>query len=277
MEKGLYHQSQNTDRLLITSYPYDYNHWEFGALHFHKNYELLVAVRSSFDTCINRRQYTLQEGDAVLIQPFQIHNLHVHDGALVWCSTFSKRYFESIAALLADKCAECPVFHPDAVVTAFYLDRIEKFIGRRKSLTAFDITKLQECVFKSCVYAMGSAFLEQVTLIPAPTSVDEPAVNVARYIDHNFKTDITLAEAAKQLGYNYQYLSKIFNQTFGVSFKQMLNRYRLEYAITLLKENTLSIAEIAYESGFQSMRSFDHACREHLQKTPKEIRREQKK
>lgn len=277
MEKGLYHQSQNTDRLLITSYPYDYNHWEFGALHFHKNYELLVAVRGSFDTCINRRQYTLQEGDAVLIQPFQIHNLHVHDGALVWCSTFSKRYFESIAALLADKCAECPVFHPDAVVTAFYLDRIEKFIGRRKSLTAFDITKLQECVFKSCVYAMGSAFLEQVTLIPAPTSVDEPAVNVARYIDSNFKADISLAEAAKQLGYNYQYLSKVFNQTFGISFKRMLNRYRLEHAVTLLKESELSIAEIAYESGFQSMRSFDHACREHLQKTPKEIRREQKK
>ena len=276
MDKTLYHQAQNTNQLLITSYPYDYNHWEFGSLHFHKNYELLIAVRGAFDTCINQKSYTLREGDAVLIQPFQIHNLHVHDGGLVWCSTFSGRYFEGISSLLADKCAKNPCFHPDDVVTSFFLDRIEKHIGKRKSLTAFDITKLQECIFKSCVYAMGSAFLEQVELIPSPTVADEPPIRVAAYIDRNFKANISLAEAAKQLGYNYQYLSKVFNQTFGISFKQMLTRYRLECAVTLLKESNLSIAEIAYESGFQSMRSFDNACHELYKKKPKDIRKKQK-
>ena len=276
MEKCLYHQSENTNRHLITSYPYDYNHWEFGSLHFHKNYELLIAVRGSFESCVNRQKYTLREGDAILIQPFQIHNLHVHEGSLVWCSTFSGRYFESISTLLSGKCAKSPCFHPDPVVTAFYLDRIENFIGKRTRLTVFDVTKLQECVFKSCVYAMGSAFLEQVELIPSSAHLDEPAIKVAQYIDQNFKANITLEQAATQLGYNYQYLSKIFNQTFGISFKQMLTRYRLEYAVTLLKESDRSIAEIAYESGFQSMRSFDHACQEQFQKSPKIIRKEQK-
>ena len=143
-------------------------------------------------------------------------------------------------------------------------------------MTVFDVTKLQECVFKSCVYAMGSAFLEQAEFLPSSPYQDEPAIKVAQYIDQNFKANITLEQAAIQLGYSYQYLSKIFNQTFGIGFKQMLTRYRLECATTLLKESNLSIAEIAYESGFQSMRSFDHACREQFQKSPKIIRKEQK-
>ncbi len=274
MEKCLYHQFRNTSTVLITSYPYDYNHWEFASPHFHKNYELLVAVRGSFDCFSDNRPFVLQEGEAILIQPFQIHGLHVHEGSLVWCSTFSSRFFKGIASVLEGKRAKHPVFRPDPLVKDFFLDRIERYIGRRKELTAEQVSPLQENVFKSCVYAMGSAFLEQVELTDAPKSTETLAVDIVQYINQNFKSNITLGTAAEHLGYNYQYLSKVFNLTFGISFKQMLNRYRLEHAVTLLSETDLSISQIAFESGFQSMRSFDYTCREFYKRSPKEIRRE---
>ena len=276
MEKCLYHQSQNSIPNLITSFPYDYNHWEFNSAHFHKNYEILVAVRGSFDCFIDQTHFELSEGDAVLFQPFQVHGLHVHDGSLVWCSTFSERFFKGIAGTLQGKRAKNPVFRPDPVVTRFYLDRVEHYIGKRREITVNEITQIQENVFKSCAYAMGSAFLEQAELEPLPKKADSLAVNIVWYIDENFKSNITLDTISKHLGYNYQHLSKVFNQTFGMSFKQMLNRYRLEYAISLLGESDMSIADIAFESGFQSMRSFDFTCRDIYGKSPKDIRKELK-
>ncbi len=273
MEKLLYHQSQNTNDLLLTSYPYDYNHWEFGAPHFHKNYEILVAARGSFDCFIGDKQFFLQEGDAILIMPFQIHGLHVHDGALVWCSTFAERFMKSLAVYLTDKRAPKPVFHPDRQVTAFFLDQMDRYIGRRKQLDGTALTKLQETVFKGCIYAMGAAFLEQVELLPSEQSSETLADQLVQYIADNFKSDISLQQASEHIGYNYQYLSKVFNQTFGISFKRMLMLYRLDHAVHLLSETEMRIAEVAFESGFQSVRSFDHACLSTYHRSPKEIRR----
>ena len=277
MEKCLYHQSQNSVPNLITSFPYDYNHWEFNSSHFHKNYEILVAVRGSLHCFIDKKRYDLSEGDAILFQPFQVHSLHVHDNSLVWCSTFSERFFKSIANKLQGKRATSPVFHPDPIVTSFYLDRMDHYIGRRKEITVDKITPIQENVFKSCAYAMGSAFLEQTELETLPTKIDSLSSSIVQYIDENFKSNITLETASRHLGYNYQYLSKVFNQTFGMSFKQMLNRYRLEYAVSLLGESDMSIADIAFESGFQSMRSFDLTCQSVYKKAPKDIRKERNK
>ena len=276
MEKCLYHQSQNSIPNLITSFPYDYNHWEFNSPHFHKNYEILIAVRGSFDCFIDEQKYTLGEGDAILFQPFQVHGLHVHDNSLVWCSTFSERFFKSITSTLQGKQAINPVFHPDPIVTSFFLKQIDKYIGKRREVTVDKITQEQEHMFKSCAYAMGSAFLEQVELTPLPENAESLAANIVRYIDERFKENITLDTISKHLGYNYQYLSKVFNQTFGMSFKQMLNRYRLEHAISLLGETNMSISDIAFESGFQSMRSFDQTCHDVYGKSPKEIRKELK-
>ena len=70
-------------------------------------------------------------------------------------------------------------------------------------------------------------------------------------------------------------LSRIFNHTFGVNFKTMLNQYRTDYALELLRDSDLSLSAIAFESGFQSIRSFDHVFRESLGRSPKEFRKEQ--
>ena len=276
MDKTIYHQARNTKNIVITSFPYDYNHWEFNSPHFHKNYELLLAVKGSFECFVNEDNYILEEGNAIIIQPFQIHGLKVHDGSLVWCTTFAEIYFKGISTFLEKKRAINPVFHPDPLLKDFFIDRIDRYIGRRKEFSPSQISKLQESVFKSCVYAMGSAFLEQVDLVNTNTAENSIVVEIIQYISENFKTNLTLNDISDALGYSYQYLSKVFNNAFGISFKQMLNRYRLEYAISQLGESNLSITQICFDSGFQSMRSFDHTCKEFYNKSPKEIRNELK-
>ena len=276
MKNHLYHQLKNTQTTLITYFPYDYNHWEFNCAHFHKNYEILIAVRGEFDCFIDNNHYDLKQGDAILIQPFQIHGLHVKKGSLVACSTFAERFFPGIAGALEGKRAKHPVFHPDDMVTQFFVSQLERYIGKRIEIPSEKLTKLQETVFKGLAYSIGSVFLEQVELMPSPKNQDALIVSLVKYIDENFKSDITLYSIAKHFGYNYQYISKVFNKTFNISFKQFLIKYRLEYALYLLEETNDAIYQIAFKSGFQSMRSFDYACRVFYNKSAKEIRKELK-
>ena len=125
---------------------------------------------------------------------------------------------------------------------------------------------------KGCLYLLGGEFLEQTTLIPAPTS-DSVIMSVVQYVSENFNKNITLMDVAKEQGYNYQYLSRTFNRSVDINFKKLLNLYRLNHAYILLRDTSLPISQICFESGFQSIRSFNQTCQEFLHKSPKEIRK----
>ena len=90
------------------------------------------------------------------------------------------------------------------------------------------------------------------------------------------KNKTSLFDIAEKLGYNYHYLSKKFNKTFSMSFTEYLNSYRLEQALTLLTETDFNITEIAIESGFQSIRSFNEIFKQHTGTTPAKYRSELK-
>ena len=99
-------------------------------------------------------------------------------------------------------------------------------------------------------------------------------VQILEYVSQNFQEDISLQSIARALGYNYQYLSKIFNRTMNINFKTLVNHYRFEYARQQLLNNPeKSISEIAFESGFQSIRSFNRIYREISGSTPNQSQR----
>ena len=47
----------------------------------------------------------------------------------------------------------------------------------------------------------------------------------------------------------------------------------IEHAYALLQDTDMSISEICFESGFQSIRSFNQVCRETYGMSPKELKR----
>ena len=81
---------------------------------------------------------------------------------------------------------------------------------------------------------------------------------VVEYMEKNYKNPISLATLAESLGYEYCYFSKIFNRLFSMRFNDYLNIYRFNEACAMLTDGNLSITEISYESGFQSVRSFNN-------------------
>ena len=94
----------------------------------------------------------------------------------------------------------------------------------------------------------------------------------AEYIEENHKEPIRVGDAAGAAGLNPSYFSHCFKRKFGISFKQYLNRKRLEEAAVELTTTGKQIPEIAFSCGFGSLTTFYQNFTEFYRISPKKFR-----
>lgn len=272
MDKLLHHPIGSHMDSLFTAHAYagqDHDP-QISTVHFHRDLEFILVLSGTASILIEQKEYAVKKEESVLIHPFQVHSIRLSADSLVWVATCSVRYIPSLHDALAGQEAKYPVFRLSDEVRAFILRRLLPSFGDRFRQSV--LTRQQEFVIKTAFYALGCDYVDQVELTAAELEDKSVTVDVAQYIAKHFTEDITLMDVAEQLGYNYQYLSRTFNKTIGINFKQLLNQYRMEYAVELLIKTERSITDIAYASGFQSLRSFYRVCQEMFGAPPKEIR-----
>ncbi|MES2857398.1 MAG: Ada metal-binding domain-containing protein, partial [Bdellovibrionota bacterium] len=78
---------------------------------------------------------------------------------------------------------------------------------------------------------------------------------------------------ADQFGVTARHLRRLFNEEIGKTPKQLSAENRLNLARKLLSETGLQISEIAFASGFSSIRRFNDAFKDRFKRKPSEIRR----
>lgn len=71
------------------------------------------------------------------------------------------------------------------------------------------------------------------------------------------KNDLRLEQVTRELGTNRTYLLQALNEEKGMTFKEYINRLRIEYAEQLMERNpSLTKNEIATMSGYNTLSSF---------------------
>ena len=93
-----------------------------------------------------------------------------------------------------------------------------------------------------------------------------------KYIDSNYR-DASLAALSKALGEPEYYVSRLLKKHTGCSFKELLQKRRLEQAAYLLSNTTLSTVRVMEEIGYNNSSYFHKIFRSHYGRTPKEYRR----
>lgn len=84
--------------------------------------------------------------------------------------------------------------------------------------------------------------------------------------------NLKLSDVAKAIGSNRTYVSAFFNKEAESTFYDYVNKYRIEYACSLLRSSTDSINMIAGQSGFNSPQSFIRVFRKIMDVTPTDFR-----
>lgn len=94
------------------------------------------------------------------------------------------------------------------------------------------------------------------------------------YMKQNFDKPLTLGDVAKLANMSEASFSRFFKQRTGINFIDSLNEIRLGHASRLLIDTTQSIAEVAYNCGFNNISNFNRIFRKKKNTTPKEFREE---
>ncbi len=94
-----------------------------------------------------------------------------------------------------------------------------------------------------------------------PDSMDDPARVALRFLRDQFHRPINRDLAARALGVSAGHLGRVIRKATGRSFRQVLLELRLEHARALLRQSSLSMEDVALQSGFTSGNYFAQAFR----------------
>ena len=96
---------------------------------------------------------------------------------------------------------------------------------------------------------------------------------VARYIINNFQRKITLDEVARYVGMNRSSFCSFYKKMKGKSFFSDLNEYRINSSCVMLKETSMSVADICFAVGFDDVPHFNRTFKKIKGVSPKEFRK----
>ena len=77
---------------------------------------------------------------------------------------------------------------------------------------------------------------------------------------------------AEELGLSPVYLSELFKQQTGITFRTHLLQARMGAAVRLLKDPTLKVYEVSYQVGYNKVEHFVKLFKKEYGMTPSEYR-----
>lgn len=106
---------------------------------------------------------------------------------------------------------------------------------------------------------------------------DNDRINVVfNHVKSNFKEEITLEEIANMVSMTIPSFCRYFKKITNKTFTQFVNEYRLVHASKLLAEQSLSITEVCFESGFNNFSHFNKSFKTFTGQNPSQYRNELK-
>ena len=80
-----------------------------------------------------------------------------------------------------------------------------------------------------------------------------------------------MIDMAKYLNISNRHMSRIFVKATGMSFTEYLLKVRMEYALSLMKDKSLKVYEVAEKVGYTSVEQFSRMFKKTIGKSPKEF------
>ena len=130
------------------------------------------------------------------------------------------------------------------------------------------------------LYRHGRVLDELKAEAPQPAVEAEPALpDLGARIEQLFRDkrvflnpQLKVSDIARACNTNRTYVSNYFNQEVGSTFYEYVNRLRIDYACTLLREGGDTLKVVAEQSGFNSQQSFIRTFLKLKGVTPTEFR-----
>jgi transcriptional regulator GlxA family with amidase domain len=215
-----------------------------------------------------------------------------HQQNALICAVGTGSFFLAEAGLLKHKVATTHWYYFDAF-SALYPEvqlQRERFITRAGNLyCAGSVNSVRDVMLHFIEEASGADVANQVSRhfthevkrsytstflksAPQNTHEDEVIVEVQDWMHSQYHTQIRLEDLAAKFDISVRSLNRRFREATGKTPLQYLQQIRLDNAKELLRASNLSIAEVAFNSGYADCSYFSAQFRKAISLSPKAYR-----
>jgi AraC-like DNA-binding protein len=255
-----------------------------GPLHWHPDFEIATAERTTLDYQVGGQHVILEAGDSIFVNENMLHGVKqlsgdvadpmpniVFSGTLVALetSTIYQKYIQPIA--------QC--------------DSLPFIVFRYKDCSHSEINRLIKDIYrqmiekKDCYELTVQRNINRIFEYISCNFSDFPKMNAKRiqinnqirlqkmltYIYENYAGSVRLEDIAKAANISRSEAGRCFHKYMGCSPIDALIQYRLQTAHRLLSKKTLSLQEISFACGFNSVNYFSRQFKKTYGYTPGQI------
>lgn len=105
------------------------------------------------------------------------------------------------------------------------------------------------------------------------TSSDSITNEVINFVHKHYRESLTLQTFCDKKHYNLSYISRRFKQETGITFREYVQKTRIEKCCELLTGSDMTVGEIASAVGYDDIQFFHTIFKRLLHMTPKEYRK----
>lgn len=229
--------------------------------HIHRETEIFYVLDGSLNITIGQETHNLKKGDLSVTFPNVIHQ--------------TRTVTSSSALMLIFDAKELPDYHNDFlshVPETPFLENVPQYPALSHALNELVAYAKNETqnprLLKGYLSIFLNFLLEQLPLLPHTPEKHDLCQKIAEYLNSHFTENLSLSSLSHDLGYSKYHISHVCNEKFGCSLSDYVNRLRAEHAMGLLTHSDLSITDICYASGFNSLRTFYRVFKERYGQTP---------
>ncbi len=250
-------------------------------MHWHNAIEIIMPLINNFTVTAGGQTYNLKEREIIFIPPGELHSMQAPEKGqriIFQCASSVLNDFPAMSAISG-------MFSNITVINSSSPEN-QKSIAKKAMLEIYDEyfnkNSLSEIKIYLKLIAMFIALHEDAAnekldkMGCTSGKLDEYSERfgtVKKYIEKNYMYDISLEKLASIAGYSKYHFSRIFKQYTGSSHIEYVNKTRISIAQKLLLDPNISITEVAMNSGFTSITSFNRVFKEVKHCTPSEFKK----
>ncbi len=264
---------------------YAFMNTAFPRLHGHSNYcEILFIYKGTINNYVNGHWRKMSAGDCCLIQKDDIHKIisvKNEDGTKDFLGInflIREDYYEKLKLFCDEDIAE-EVFRKTENQKCFHIGEQETESIYKKALTsqslASDDIREFEIASKLMIVKLLLRYIEQF-YNAEQKSVPSWLLQLLADIQNPDNMSKSLAEYIQNIPYSYSYIAKEFKKYMDCSMISHITAVKLNYAVELLENTTMSSLDICAKLGYNSLSHYNYIFKNYFGKTPSYYRKHRK-
>lgn len=250
--------------------------------HNHNYFELVYIVEGTALHTLNDVCSTLQPGDFFFVDYGSYHSYtQCNDLRLINCLFLPEAIDETMAdcSNLDEFLHACMLRYYNLTVGYTWADRIlHDSEGTIRMLLQGLVQEYKRKEFGAEeIYRCRLTEIMVLTLRMLLPSDPQPCTTFVQkltsYIEKNYGGACSLQAYCQKNHYNLSYISRRFKEETGKTFREYMQKVRVEKSCELLLGSDLSIQEISRSVGYEDIRCFHRVFKKLIHMTPKEYRK----